>query len=538
MNRPIDKYPIAIFLLWFVFFFLPIGNRGLWNPDEPRYLQVAWEMVRAKSYLVPIFNGEFYAHKPPLFFWLTILVSKLSPFETASRYLSSLMSLGTILLTYILGKRSGNRKIGFGAALILMTSGLFLWLTGTGNIDTTLTFLTTLSFFSFILYWENKKWFLILLAYISCGIGILAKGPVALLVPWLVFFVWTIYNNYLEKEKVGYVHLIWGPFVALGIAAIWLIPACISGGESYTQDILITHNIGRAVKSFAHESPWYYYLINFPGIFAPWSVVFLAVFFGFKKKLKDNDKSLRFYLTWFCTTFLFFSLFSGKRGQYLLPAYPAFSLFLANVINRWDSRDESSFSIKLNIFFGFGIGILLFLAPPFIPFFNKNLKLLADAPLSIGGWRLWAIYSIGVLPVIMLWASYRKQKLKKNMEACMFFAFAVMLYLGIFQISIVPNIDPSKSVKYFVNAIEGKVPKDSTIAFYKEYSQSGWNFYLNRPIIPVVLPDQLKIVTPPYDFILTERRDKGKKSKHRGDNPSDKLTGPYAYKMAYTKKIG
>ena len=50
-----------------------IGSRDLWNPDEPRYAEVAREMLlepRAiEHFLVPRLNGERYDHKPPLHFW-------------------------------------------------------------------------------------------------------------------------------------------------------------------------------------------------------------------------------------------------------------------------------------------------------------------------------------------------------------------------------------------------------------------------------------------------------------------------------------
>lgn len=539
MDRLENKYPFILFLLWFVFFFLPIGNRGLWDPDEPRYLQVAWEMAKAKTYLIPIFNGELYSHKPPLFFWLTILMSKLSAFETASRYVSALMSLGTIFLTYLMGKRYGSRKIGFVAALILMTSGLYLWLSGTGNIDMTLTLFTTLSFFSFLRYEEDKKHLWILLAYISCGIGVLAKGPVALLVPWLSFLVWTIYNRYRNKEKVSISHLIWGPLLVLGIAALWVIPAYVTGGEEYTKLILIKQNLGRTVDSFAHQSPWYYYLINFTGIFAPWSLVFLAILFGLKKELKETQRLQRFYFIWFCTVFIFFSLLSGKRGLYLIPAYPAFSLFLAHMISRWEKRGETSFSLKLCVFLVFACGVLFFIFPSIIPFLKEKTALLSDVSFTISGWRLWAIYGIGVLPILMLWASYAKLKMQKNMEASMFFALSILLFLSIADISIIPNIDPLKSVKYFVDDMQGKISEDSTLAFYKDYSQSGWNFYLNRPVIPVVTSKQIKKrMNPPYDFVLKWKRVNGRTPILPGDNSPPKRIGNYEYKTVYVKNLG
>lgn len=495
-------------------------------------------MANAKSYLIPIFNGEFYAHKPPLFFWLTILVSKVSNFETASRYVSAIMSLGTILLTYLLGKRYGGQKMGFTAALILMTSGLFLWLTGTGNIDTTLTFLTTLSFFCFIRYEENRKGFWILSAYIICGIGILAKGPVALLVPWLTFVGWTTYNKFMNKEKVPYFHLIWGLLLAMGIAAIWLIPACITGGEEYTKLILIKQNLGRAVDSFDHQSPWYYFFINFPGIFAPWSLIFLAALFGFRKELKDSDRQLHFYIMWFCVTFLFFSLFSGKRGQYLLISYPAFSLFVAYVISRWERVNSVSFVLKICILLVFIFGILLILFPPVFQVLTKKTNLLTDIPLSIEGWRLWVICGIGVLPIILLWVSNKKIQMKENMEACMLFAIAVLVYFGIAQVSFIPGLDSVKTLKYFSNEIKEIVPKDKSLAFYKRYSQRGWNFYLDRDVIPVVSAKQIKTINSPYDFILKERRNKGRKPIRLDEVSPMEITGNQVYKAVLVKKIG
>ncbi|HUP43615.1 MAG TPA: hypothetical protein VM599_10445, partial [Thermoanaerobaculia bacterium] len=51
--------------------YLPgLGNHALWNPDEARYAEVAREMRLFGDWLVPRLNGEVYAHKPPLLFWL------------------------------------------------------------------------------------------------------------------------------------------------------------------------------------------------------------------------------------------------------------------------------------------------------------------------------------------------------------------------------------------------------------------------------------------------------------------------------------
>ena len=54
--------------------FLPsLPLRDLWNPDEPRYAEVAREMRVTGEWLVPHLNGEIYSEKPPLLFWLSAL---------------------------------------------------------------------------------------------------------------------------------------------------------------------------------------------------------------------------------------------------------------------------------------------------------------------------------------------------------------------------------------------------------------------------------------------------------------------------------
>ena len=343
MERTIDKHPLIILIfIWFLFIALPIGNRGLWAPDEPRYIQVAWEMSQSKSYLIPIMNGEIYAEKPPLFFWLTILFAKITSFENASRWVSAFASLGTLLLTYLLGQISGNRKIGFTAALILMTSSLFTLLMSTGNIDTTLTFFTTLSLFFFIKWDLDGKLKYLIFAYIACGVGILAKGPVALVLPWLAYIVWEI-SKFFRQEKPSFLHLLWGPLIALAVAAAWVIPACIAGGQEYTRVILLKQQMGRAIQAYVHRRPWFEYLLVFPPNALPWFVVLVGAIPELKNLIKEKNRLIILYVIWFCAIFIFFSLVSSKRERYLLPIYPVFSLLLSHVLANWTARGDTSF---------------------------------------------------------------------------------------------------------------------------------------------------------------------------------------------------
>jgi len=502
----VNKYPLIILiLLWFLFIALPIGNRGLWAPDEPRYLQVAWEMSQSKSYLIPVMNGEIYAEKPPLFFWLTLLLAKLTSFESASRWVSALASLGTLLLTYLLGQISGNKKIGFTAALILMTSSLFALLMSTGNIDTTLTFFTTLSLFLFIKWQLQGRLKYLFFAYIACGMGILAKGPVALVIPWLAYISWEI-SKYFRREKPSFLHLVWGPLIALAVAAAWVIPACIAGGREYTQIILLKQQMGRAVQAYVHRRPWYEYLITFAPNTLPWFVVLPGTILELKNRIKEKNKLILFYVIWFCVIFIFFSLISSKRERYLLPCYPVFGLLLSHAMAIWTERKEASHSL-LSAGFITMLGVFALLVfPLLLPFLKDSYPVLNIFPVSAGDWRLWALFGLCIAAAGILRQGLKLVKEKRHLVACNLVAIGFLIITGIGQIYYIPYIDPVKSARRASEIIRQLLPREGTVAFYRRRFDNGWNFYLDRAKIPIITDKQIKQKQPRYDVIILKKK--------------------------------
>ena len=66
-----DYYAVLKILLAFaaVIILLGIGIRSPWPADEPRFVEVAREMVATGNWLFPMRGGEFYPDKPPVFMW-------------------------------------------------------------------------------------------------------------------------------------------------------------------------------------------------------------------------------------------------------------------------------------------------------------------------------------------------------------------------------------------------------------------------------------------------------------------------------------
>ncbi|RLA99110.1 MAG: glycosyltransferase family 39 protein, partial [Deltaproteobacteria bacterium] len=189
---------VLVVLLCGVFLFLPnLGGWDLWNPDEPRYAEIAREMLTTHQWVIPHLNGEVYYDKPPLFFAMIAGTSKVlgGLDERAARLPSAIFGLLTLLLVYILGKEMADERTGLLGALVLASSGQYFWLSRRANIDATLTFTTTLTILLFMLGYQRDKGriLLYLLAYLSMAAGVLVKLQPAVIVPALAlgsYYLW------------------------------------------------------------------------------------------------------------------------------------------------------------------------------------------------------------------------------------------------------------------------------------------------------------------------------------------------------------
>lgn len=328
---------IILFIISALVFLFNLGGRDLWDPDEARYGVVAREMRESRNWILPDLNGTIYAEKPPLFFWFV----NLSIFflgedsELANRLPSALAGLISILLTFLFGEKLFNTGVGFLSGLVLATCFFFPQISRWMMLDSlfTLFFLLSLFYFYEGFKIEERRRRRFLFAGLFMGLGVLTKGPIAYLtLPIFVIFA------FLQKEikKFWNRNLILAFLFSLGIVSIWLIPACLMGGEDYTKQILFGQTLGRLAgdgKHF-HSKPFYFYFIRFPIEFLPWVVFIPTAFISGFNRMKEKRREFSFITIWFTVIFLFFSLSSGKKDNYLLPLYPAAALIVGGL---WDS---------------------------------------------------------------------------------------------------------------------------------------------------------------------------------------------------------
>jgi len=323
--RPQKWVQVGLLLAFcFVVFFLNLNQWDLWNPDEPRYGEIAREMLNRGDWILMHLNGERYGDKPPLFFWLVGLSSYLwNGFSSfAVRFPSAFFGTLTVLLTFLLGKRLYGPQTGFLSGLILATSVEFAYLATRANIDATLAFFTTAALFCFLEWHQDRKRegekrkgladLKIYGFYVSMAFATLAKGPVGFILPLMVSLIFlAVQKDWKEMRRMK---LLTGMLLFLAIVLSWYVPAVFLGGRDYLQETLFKHTVDAYAKGWTHVRPMYYYLVNFPVDFLPW-FLFLpaALVYGYRSFRKGNEKreEFLFLFIWFAAIFLFFSFSKG-----------------------------------------------------------------------------------------------------------------------------------------------------------------------------------------------------------------------------------
>jgi 4-amino-4-deoxy-L-arabinose transferase-like glycosyltransferase len=325
---------VSLLILLFVpaLLLYPCLSFPLFEPDESRYAEIPREMLQHGDWVTPRLQGEPYLDKPPLLYWMTAVSFQLfGVHDWAARLPPALAVHGSILVLYFLGRRSFGERAAFWGALMLSLAPGFMSIGRLLLIDGVLTFCATLALFSAFeaVRGDRLGWGWWLTAAVACGLGVLAKGPVALvlLAPPLLLHRWLSGRSLpLNRWAVG-------AFLAVVVALNlpWYAALCLRApGFAYT--FFWEHNVMRFLTPFAHErGVWFYgpvlLLGLLPGTLLLWP--FLR-FLGSSNKTTAQRRpaELGFLVLAGGWCVLFFTLSACKLPTYILPAFPPLALAL------------------------------------------------------------------------------------------------------------------------------------------------------------------------------------------------------------------
>lgn len=323
---------------------LGLGLRDPWPADEPRFAQIAKEMVESGQWFFPTRGGELYPDKPPIFMWTIAFFYWLTgSIKVAFLLPSALSSIATVLLVYDLGRRLWSDQIGWYAGVLLLLSIQFTLQAKTAQIDALVCFWITLGCYGllrFLLLGGLWRWYYF--AWFFMGIGVITKGvgflPLLMLVPYafLRIFKKQDANNTMGEISGGWRWLA-GPLVMLAAISLWFVPMLLLVEHSqnplyeiYRDNILFKQTITRYANSWHHFKPFWYYLVSvIPLFWLPLSLMLPWLLKHWKLALRNGDRRVVLPLVWVLLVILFFSLSPGKRGVYIFPALPMLALITA-----------------------------------------------------------------------------------------------------------------------------------------------------------------------------------------------------------------
>ncbi len=346
----------ALFVLFFLLlcriiasYFIPLNDS-----TEARYGEIARKMLETGNWVTPQhdYGVPFWA-KPPLSVWLSAISMKLFGVnEFAARLPCLLLSIGILGLIWDLAKKHSGSVAATISTLVLAGTLYFYLDAGTVMTDPSLIFCTTLATVSFwhALVNKNKLWSYVF--FIALGLGLLAKGPISIVLVAIPVFFWVLLRN--EWGNL-WKQLPWikGTLILLAIALPWYILA-----EMRTPGFLNYFIVGEHLSRFltpgwtgdkygmAHNEPkgmiWAYAVA---GIF-PWSILGGRWLFKNGKSLpslfRDEDGWMSYLFICMVGPLCFFTFASNIIYPYVFPSLPAFALFFTEVWIRSNQAFENN----------------------------------------------------------------------------------------------------------------------------------------------------------------------------------------------------
>ncbi len=340
--------------------------RALWFSDEVRYANAFENVLRAGKWLVLSLNGQPYPDKPPLYFWLLSLLHTLSEMPAVFFLGAALSGLLYLFATLDLNRALGrDRGLGLTAGLLLLTDFVFTGLLHYSRMD--LLFAALILCSQACLYRAygpagtgRRLW--INAGFILMALATLTKGPLGFIFPLLTLVLFLAWRGELARMRNRATLQAAG--IMTGLLLAWLLAALFVEGPAFITDVLGKQIVTRAVNTFHHKEPFWYYFWALPVACLPWLLLpaflpFWRVFAPGHWKRAWNGRRQAGAEAWLWAmvlpAFLLLSCLSGKVFVYVLPLLAPLALLAASGLEDMDWSRAKAFWTAL-------AGLLLLLA--------------------------------------------------------------------------------------------------------------------------------------------------------------------------------
>lgn len=336
MRRADWWYAAAALLLLSALAF-DLDGWGLLNPDEGRNATVMREMADGGDWVLPHLDGLPYLDKPVAYFAAGAAAIKLfGPTETAARFPSMVFMVLAAAMLWLLGRRMFDLDGAWTATLAFLATPFAIAYARVVIFDAALTCFVLVALYGFWRAMHTPKgWAWSMLAWAGIAGGLLTKGPVVLIYPFLVVLPWAVWSGEGRwKAVLDPVGLLTA--VAIVTPWVWAVSGRVPG---YVEYVLLVETARRfATADLGRSGPFWYFLPMLPAAGLPWSAVVLGSPRRIGRLIAERDGRTVFLLLWILVPLLFFTLAQSKRPQYILPLLPAVTLLMARL---WHAGGEA-----------------------------------------------------------------------------------------------------------------------------------------------------------------------------------------------------
>lgn len=371
-----------------------LGNVDFTTKGEPREAVVAMSMLNQHNWILPINNGFDIPYKPPFFQWCIAAFSLVTGHvsEFTSRLPSALSLIIMLCAGALFYAKRKNNNVSLLAAIITLTA-FEVHRAGTNcRVDMVLTMFIVCALYALYEWWERGCRRLPWIAVLCMSGATLTKGPVGMVLPCFVMFVFMLFTAWQQGKLCG--RIIWKTTYKLFLSAvlasvlplIWYWAAYRQGGDQFMA-LVMDENVGRflgKMKAVTHANPWHYNFLMLIAGWLPWTLPLLLSLFvlpwrkfanSFTKGESTGKVTLKSRImaamrkadavqvfTWlsFLLILFFYCIPKSKRGVYLLPCYPFMAVLIVEYMVWLVKR--SLFPIRFYIGFLSIVGFILTVA--------------------------------------------------------------------------------------------------------------------------------------------------------------------------------
>ncbi len=503
----LESATLCFFTIFFLFYGLvPIfggDGLGLVGADEPRYAQIAREMLRRHDYITPILYGKPWLEKPALYYWRAMLsFREFGVHDWAARLPSGSFAFALVVLIFLHIRRFRPGGQLDAALITASCAGIIAFARG-ASTDMQLAAPFCIGMLGWYAWYETDKKFWLFDLYFFNGAATLAKGPVAPFLALAIIFTFIA----LRREWSLLRRTVWVPGILLYLAMVlpWYI-AVSKRNPQFLRVFFLEHNLQRfATNRYEHDQPiWFYFAVMLLALM-PWTVVALrALADGMvqsvnewrARRAKDRyigharwgDAFPEFLVLWTLFPVIFFSLSRSKLPGYVLPSIPPLTILTGDYLNRLRQREEGIHPWLLLLHAALaGITVtLVLLLPWFIVHVSGVPPLRTLVAASSTG-----LASFMLIIVIVGRFGVRRLRIATTipMIVLLFFLFGVGPFLGLGLVSgskrTIQLVDYAYSARPLARILAQMAKPEEPVAVYRvrrdvEY---GLSFYRNGQVL-------------------------------------------------------